>query len=123
MYKKASKLGLRIQTTVGLLSVEQLWGLTRAQLANAVKAAKKELKKTDDDELSFLDDNKSVDTIAQLKFDILKDIYLTQETEAKEIRDAAAIKTHNSKIDALIAEKQDTKLRDMSIEELEALRK
>ena len=55
MYKQASRLKLRFQTNVGLLSVEQLWDLTQTQLANAIKAVKKVLKKNDDDELSFLE--------------------------------------------------------------------
>lgn len=43
--------------------------------------------------------------------------------EAEAIKDAAEIKQHNQKILALIAEKQEGKLRDMSLEELEKLLK
>jgi hypothetical protein len=39
------------------------------------------------------------------------------------LRNAVDIKAHNQKIDTLIAEKQDGKLKEMSIEELEELRK
>lgn len=123
MYKTASQLKLRIATSVGLLSVEQLWDLSMPQLTMAIKNVKKVLKKDDDDELSFLESNKVIDVENQLRFDILKDIYLTRKKAAEEFRDAAVIKLHNQKIDALIAEKQDGKLREMSIEELEQLRK
>ena len=123
MYKQASKLKLRFQTNKGILSVEQLWDLSQTDLSNAVKAVKKILKKTDDDELSFLEDSKVVDVENQLRFDILKDVYLTKKKEAEELRDAAETKAHNQKILTLIAEKQEGKLKEMSIEELEKLLK
>lgn len=123
MYKQASKLGLRIQTIRGLLSVEQLWQLSQTDLSNAIKVVKKALKKTDDDELSFLEDSKVIDIENQLRFDILKDVYLTKKSEAESIRSAAETKAHNQKILTLIAEKQEGKLREMSIEDLEKLLK
>lgn len=123
MYKQASQLKLRFLTNVGQLSVEQLWDLSQTQLSNAIKEVKKVLKKNDDDELSFLEDTKEVDVKNQLIFDILKDVYLTKKKEADELRNAANIKAHNQKIDFLIAEKQEGKLREMSIEDLEKLRK
>ena len=123
MYKQASKLKLRFQTNGGVLSAEQLWDLSQTDLSNAVKAVKKILKKTDDDELSFLEDSKIVDVENQLRFDILKDVYLTKKKEAEELRDAAETKAHNQKILTLIAEKQEGKLKEMSIEELEKLLK
>jgi hypothetical protein len=65
----------------------------------------------------------TVDVENQLRFDILKDVYLTNKKENEELRNAADNKAHNQKIDALIAEKQDGQLREMSIEDLEKLRK
>lgn len=123
MYKNATKSRLRFLTKVGQLSVEQLWDLSQNQLSDAIKSVKKVLKKNDDDELSFLEDTKEVDVENQLRFDILKDIYLTKKKEVEELRNAADIKAHNRKIDSLIAEKQEGKLREMSIEDLEKLRK
>lgn len=123
MYKQASKLGLRIQTNRGVLAVEQLWQLGQSDLSNAIKTVKKVLKKTDDDELSFLEDSKVVDVENQLRFDILKDVYLTKKSELEAIRNEAETKAHNQKILALIAEKQEGKLRNMSEDELKALLK
>lgn len=123
MYKQASKLRLRFLTPVGPLSVEQLWDLSQTQLSNSIKAVKKVLKKNDDDELSFLEDTKVVDVENQLRFDILKDVYLTKKKESEELRDAAEIKAHNQKILTLIAEKKDDSLKNMSVEELEKLLK
>jgi hypothetical protein len=123
MYKQASQLKLRFSTNVGQLSVEQLWELSQTTLSIAIKSVKKILKKNDDDELSFLEDTKEVDVENQLRFNILKDVYLTKKKEADELRNTAYIKAHNQKIDSLIAEKQEGKLREMSIEDLEKLRK
>lgn len=123
-YKKAAQLKLRIQTSVGSLAVEQLWDLNLIQLSNAIKAVKKVLRKNDDDdELSFLENTKEVDVENQLRFDILKDIYITKKKENDDIRNLADIKAYNQKIDTLIAEKKEGELRNMSIEDLEKLRK
>ncbi|MCK9430034.1 MAG: hypothetical protein M0R17_08530 [Candidatus Omnitrophica bacterium] len=119
MYKQASKLKLRFFTGIGQLSTEQLWELSQTQLSNAIKAVKKVLKKNDDDELSFLEDTKTVDIENQLRFDILKDVYLSKKKEADELRTASDIKAHNQKILMLIADKRDDSLKNMTIEELE----
>jgi hypothetical protein len=121
MYKKASQLKLRFLTNVGQLSAEQLWDLSLTDLSNAVKAVKKVLKKTDDDELSFLEDAKVVDVENQLRFDILKDVYLTKKKEAEELRTAKEVKARNQKIIEIIAEKEEGALKDKSIEELRSL--
>ena len=123
MYKEATKLGLRFQTNKGLLSTEQLFSLTQTDLASAFKASKKLLKKNDDDDLGFLEDNSKVDKIEELRFNILKDVYLTKKTENEASRAEAEAKAHNAKIDELILRKRETQLAEMSIEELEKLRK
>jgi hypothetical protein len=119
MYKTATQLKLRFHTHVGMVSAEQLWDLPQNALSNAIKAVKNVLKKTDDDELSFLEDTKIVDVENQLRFNILKDVYLTKKKEAEELRNAADIKAHNQKILTLITEKKDDSLKGMSVEELE----
>lgn len=123
MYKQASRLKLRVPTRVGMLSVEQLWDLSQTDLSNAIKSVKKILKKNDDDELSFLEDAKEVDEVSQLRFDILKDVYLTKKKDAADRRNEAEAKAHNQKIMALIAEKKDESLRSMSVKDLEKLLK
>lgn len=123
MYKIASKMQLRFTTSKGLLSTEQLWDLSQNEIANSLKAVKKILKKTDDDELSFLEDNKVTDIENELRFNILKDVYMTKKQTAEEIRNVAVTKAHNQRIDELIARKNDEKLESMSVEDLEKLRK
>ena len=66
-----------------------------------------------------MEDAKLVDVENQLRFDILKDVYLSMKKENDELRTAAENKVHNQKILALIAEKKDDSLKGMSIEDLE----
>lgn len=123
-FKQASRLRLRFATSRGNLSPEQLWDLNLTDLGILIRAVKKLLKKSEDEELAFLDTVQSeVDTTEQLRFDILKDIYLTKQKENQEKREAKEAKDFNAKIDALIAEKQEEGLKGKTIEELEALRK
>lgn len=126
MYKKASQQKLRFVTNRGVLSVEQLWDLSLTDLTSAVKTAKKAIVKTEDDDLSFLEAETVGDLItveAQLRFDILKDIYITKKKESEERRNAAEVKAHNQKILSLIAEKKENSLREMSVEDLEKMLK
>ncbi len=122
IYKLGNQLGLRFPTTKGLLSIEQLFTLRQTELANIVKLCKKTLSGTSsDDDLSFLDESKTVNKEDQLRFDIAKDIYLTKKAEAEEVRTKAERKAFEQKILGLIAEKQEDSLKGKSIEELTAM--
>jgi hypothetical protein len=123
-YKKASRLGLRFYTKRGMLSVEQLWHLSLKDLSEVIKEVKKTISEnTSDDELGFLDENIKTDDENTLRFDILKDVYLTVKEERETLRKEAEDKEHNQKILELIKEKKEGQLRDMSVEELESMLK
>jgi DNA-binding transcriptional MerR regulator len=121
MYKTAQQLKLRFTTPKGNLSTEQLFDLNMSDLSVSIKVVKKILKKNDDDELSFLEDSKTVDVENQLRFDILKDVYLTKKRENEEARLAIEKKARKQKILQLIADKKDESLKNMSVEELEKM--
>lgn len=121
IYKEALRLGLRFLTTKGSLTTEQLWQLTQTDLTNSIRNAKKTLKKDNDDELGFLDIDTKVNTEDQLRFDILKDVYLTKKAENEAARTAKDKKEFEQKILGLIAEKKEGELAGKSIEELEAM--
>lgn len=124
IYQEASRLKLRFSTTQGLLSVEQLWDLSLAKLATAIKEAKNKIQKDNpDDELSFLDENKNVDIEAQLTFDVLKDVYVTKKQEMDAAKTTADNKAHNEKILGLIYDKEQKEMGEKSIEELKAMLK
>ena len=123
MYKQAAILGLRVQTTKGLLSVEQLWTLKLKDLSDSLKALKKNSTKTSDSELDFLEETTEVNVISELAFEIMKDVYLTKREEAKRIKEDVEVKAYNQKILEIIARKQDQDLENKSLEELQALLK
>lgn len=119
---QASKMKLRFNTPKGLLSTEQLWDLTLVDLTTSIKASKKLLNKTEDNDLSFLEITTTVaDQTEQLRFEILKEVYLTKKADNEAIRTAKENKEHNQKIMQLIEQKKDDKLSGLSIEELEKM--
>lgn len=123
VFREASRLKLRFNTSKGLLSTEQLWDLPQSTLATAIKNVKKALKKDDDDDLAFLDDTKVINKEDQIAFDVLKEVYQTKKSEMEAIKDKAETKAHNEKIMALIAEKQEESLKSKSLDELQSLLK
>lgn len=121
-FLEATKSRLRVSSSNGLLSVEQLWDLTPTKLATILRSLKNQLKKDDtDDELSFLDETKVVDKETQLSFDVVKEIYLVRKDEADKIKTEFERKSNNEKIMALIHQKQEKELGEKSIDELKAL--
>ena len=123
VYKQAAILGLRIQTTKGLLSVDQLWTLKLKDLSDSLKALKKNSTKTSDSELDFLEETTKVDVVSELAFEIMKDVYLTKREEANRVKEDVEVKAYNQKIIEIIARKQDQDLENKSLEELQALLK
>lgn len=126
IFKKASKKKLRFNTNRGVLSVEQLWDLSREEIRHLVIVARNIAKKSsgevNDSELSFLDSPaKAKATDDELRFEILKDIYLTKKTAEEKAQKRAEVKANNKKILELIARKQDEALEKKSIKDLEEL--
>ena len=127
LYKKAAQVKLRIQTCKGLLSVEDIWGLSLANLDASIRSLAPAVKNTQtaDSDLDFLSSNsetKSEETsLLELSFEILKDVYMTKKEEANAKAKARETKEFNQKIMSLIAEKQENSLKDKSVEELMAM--
>lgn len=123
-FLEASRTKLRVSTSQGPLSVEQLWDLSLNKLSVIIKNVKKTLQGGDnDDDLSFLDEAKVIDKEAQLTFDVLKEIYIYKRDEAKAAREKADNKANNEKIMAIIKQKQEGALQEKSIDELMAMLK
>ena len=126
IFKKASKKKLRFSTNRGVLSVEQLWDLSKDEIRQLVikarEAAKKSSGEVNDSELSFLDaPAKTKATDDELRFEILKDIYLTKKSAEEKAQKKAEVKENNKKLLELIARKQDEDLEKKSIKELEKM--
>lgn len=126
MYKIAARKKLRIATNRGNLSVEQLWDLSKEEIGELAKSIRKRINDqkgvTGDSELDFLKPSaQTEETIDELTFRILKDIYTTKQAEEDKAHRRAAARENNRKILELIAKKQDQELENKSVEELEAM--
>ena len=121
MYKKAAKLKLRFNSSKGLLTVEQLFDLTMPELSSLIKKVNTDLKKEArvDDDLAFLEGKDETESLNSLKFDILKDVYLTKKQEREEAATDQEKKATRQKIAEIIAKKKDEALENLSIEGLE----
>lgn len=119
MYKEAGKQKLRFSTTKGSLTVEQLWELdleTLDTLAVSLEDGYKNSKGK-----SFLDKKTTKDKTIKLQFDIVLDVLQSKVEESEALRDAKETKDYNQKIMGLIQAKKEESLKDLSVEELEAL--
>lgn len=126
IFKKASKKKLRFNTNRGVLSVEQLWDLPKDEIRQLViksrEAVKKSSGEVNDSELSFLDAPVKVKaTDDELRFEILKDIYITKKSAEEKAQKKAEARANNKKILELIARKQDEALEKKSIKDLEKM--
>lgn len=72
---------------------------------------------------SFLVKTSAKDKLAKLRFDVALELLQYRMDKADEARQLADAKAHNSKIDLLIAEKEDESLKKKSVKELKAMRK
>ena len=123
IYKQAVQQKLRFDTTRGSLSAEQLFDLPLTVLATAIRNLRGIMKKEVqvEDDLSFLDQPVKANTANQLRFEILKDVYITKKAEAAAIVADREQKERNQRIMELIKNKQDKELENKSIEELKAM--
>lgn len=128
MYKKAARLKLRFDSKFGQLNVETLFDLKMSELKVIIKnlaEAKKAFVKCGDEDLSFLD-NVAVSSkeqkekeLADLRFEIAKDIYTTRSKEIENSAKSEQKKLEIKKLEEIIARKKDTELENMSVEDLE----
>lgn len=116
-YKLASQQKLRFQTTKGSLTTEQLWDLSLDELDALAVSLEEEHKHSG--KKSFLVKTSAKDKTSKLKFDIVLDVLNTKAEAIQVASEANEVKEHNKKIISLIAEKQDDKLKSMSIKDLE----
>lgn len=118
-FKEASKQGLRIQTSKGSLSTEQLWTLSLTELDTLALSLQEDFEKSG--KKSFLTKTSTKDKTAKLKFDIVLEVLTDKSDEATKLAEAKEIKEHNEKIYALIASKDKKALEGKSKKELEKL--
>ena len=82
LFEKASKMKLRFSTTKGVLSTEDLWDLSLESLDKIAKNLYKQIKESE--EISFISEKSSEDTLASMKLEIVKFVITFKMDEAKE---------------------------------------
>lgn len=117
LFEKASKMKLRFSTTKGVLSTEDLWDLSLESLDKIAKNLYKQIKESE--EISFISEKSSEDTLASMKLEIVKFVITFKMDEAKEKKLRAEKLALKKRIADEIAKKKDNKISEMSIEELE----
>lgn len=103
----------------GMISVEDLWDLSVQNLDIVFKVLNAESKQAKEE--SLLSVKSDEDTILDAKIEIVKHIVNTKQAEAVQRQNAAAMREHKRKLEALIANKQDEELNGKSIDELQAM--
>lgn len=100
----------------GSITTEDLYDLSPADLDRIYKTLAREAKKNEEE--SLLADKKDEDVDLNAKIDIIKHIVTEKLAAIERAKKAAATKMQAEKIRAIIAEKQDAALKEMSPEEL-----
>lgn len=121
MYKQASKQKLRVSTSKGNLSVEQLWDLSLSDLDELAVSLEKAYNESSNK--SFLVKKTAKNKNVKLMFDIVLDILTTKVEENEVLTQSRENKEHNQKILDLIASKKDEELKSKSVKDLEKLLK
>lgn len=116
MFKKATRMKLRFTTDRGNLSVEDLWDLPLVQLNRIAKGLNKQLKVNEEEDFLVLKNDD--DTRIKLQFDIVLDILNTKKAEKDAKENATAKKAEKNKLLAILAEKEDDDIRNMSAEDI-----
>ncbi len=102
----------------GVMTVEDLWSLRVEDLDAIFKALNRQKKTADED--SLLATKSAEDTELANKIELVKYIVSVKLTEAEDRKTAAEKKEQRDKILAIMAKKQDAKLENMDMAELEA---
>lgn len=118
-FKLATQQKLRFQTNRGVLTTEQLWDLSLADLDGLAVQLQTEYEESG--KKSFLVKRSVKDKTSKLRFDVVLDVLQTKAEEAEEAKTKAENKAFNQKIEAIIEEKQEEGLKSKSVKELEKL--
>lgn len=102
----------------GVMTVEDLWSLGVKDLDAIFKTLNRQKKVADED--SLLATKSAADTELANKIELVKYIVSVKLAEAEDRKNAAEKKEQRDKILAIMAKKQDAKLENMDVSELEA---
>ena len=103
----------------GMISVEDLWDLSLANLDSIYKILNKQVKQSEEE--SLLNTKTDVDTELEIQIAIVKHIVSVKLAEQEAREKAAAKKAHKQKIMAIIAAKEDEALQNTSLDKLKEM--
>lgn len=123
IFEQGTKRHLRFPTTLGVLTIEDLWELPLlgGKLCLDDIAINLDTLVTHDRTKSFVTENKAADPDITLSFEIVKRVIEIKKAASDKARKARETRETKQKIMAIIATKQDEELASKSIEELSAL--
>ena len=121
-FERASQIKLRFVTAKGLLSTEDLWDLSLDRGAVTLDSiALDYYTQLKTENISFVNNEKNVNSLNQLRFDIVKYVIDVKLAEREKAKTAADNKIKKNRILELIAQKQDEAFSTKSVEELNAM--
>ena len=103
----------------GMISVEDLWDLSLANLDSIYKILNKQVKQSEEE--SLLNTKTDVDTELEIQIAIVKHIVSVKLAEQEAREKAAAKKAYKQKIMAIIAAKEDEALQNTSLDKLKEM--
>ena len=121
IFEAAARIKLRFATSVGNITVEDLWGLplaskTKLNINDIAKGIAKKIRDSDED--NFVGVKSSDNEILELKLDIIKHVIKVRQDENATRKSAIDNKAKKEKILAVLAKRQDDALEGKSEEEL-----
>jgi hypothetical protein len=126
IFEQATRQGLRFNTRMGKVTVEDLWQLslnsTKVDSLESIAVAiytEQQAAPT----VSFVGAGSAASAVLTLKLDILKRIIEVRQAENAAKTNEVADRQHNERIDELIQKQKDRELEGKSIDELVALRR
>lgn len=124
MFEKANREKLRFSSTVGLISLEDLWDLPLTSVNKPCLdsiARELHLKMKNEEEISFVKPQTPHNSLLELKFNIVKHIIEVKMKETEEKANEKTIKLRNEKILEIIARKKDEQFQNLEIADLEKM--
>lgn len=123
IFEQATRQALRFSSNRGELSTEQLWDLplTSRQgfdLDSVAKEVNQRLKSVTEESFVTKSQNPAKDSL-ELKLEILKHIIAVKLKEDEDRRNAAERATERQKLLDILAEKQDSALKELSVEDIQ----
>lgn len=123
IFQTASMLGRKVRFNYkGSITTEDLWDLKLSELDIIYNELTKEAKGKENS-FSLINEVTEIDTILQLKTDLVKFIFGIKKAEVDRLKEAKKNKENNETILKLIEEKEAESLKGKTVEELRGLLK